>query len=1147
MTDFVHLHLHSEYSLLDGACRIEELVTHVAGLNQAAVAVTDHGTMFGAIKFYNCAKKHGIKPIIGCEVYVAPRTRHDKVHRVDTTPYHLILLCENNVGYQNLIKLVSIAYTEGFYNKPRVDIELLKKYHEGLICLSACVAGELSRRIADGDYDGAKDTALEYSSIFGKDNYFIEIQNHNIDLERKVLPKLLKLADETNLPLVATNDAHYITKSDAKMQNVLMCIQTNTKVGDPNALTFETDEFYIKSGDEMNALFGRYEGAIENTVKIAQRCNVELEFGVIKLAKYENYDVADNKAFFEKLCLDGLSANYKGADRDRALKRLEYELSVIEKMGYIDYFLIVWDYINYAKQHNIPVGPGRGSGAGSLCAYCMGITGVDPLKYNLLFERFLNPERISMPDFDIDFCIEGRAQVIDYVKKRYGSDRVVQICAFDTMKARGSIRDAGRAMGVPYAVCDKVAKLISNHHMATIIGSLEREEELRNLYDSDSQIHELIDTAMKIEGMPRHVTTHAAGVIIAQQSVDNLVPLLKSDDAVITQYEMSDIESLGLLKMDFLGLRNLTIIRDCVNAVKLKNPDFDIEHIPLDDADVFAMLSSGRTLGVFQFESAGMRSLLMNLEPQSIEDLTACLSLYRPGPMEADAIPKFLANRRNPQKITYKIPQLKEILDVTYGCILYQEQVMEICRKLAGYSYGRADLVRRAMAKKKHSVMEKERESFVLGAVANGVDKKAADELFDDMAGFASYAFNKSHACAYAYLAYQTAYLKYHYYGDYMAALMTSVLSNTPKLSAYISEWESSGRKLLCPDINESGVGFTYNGSEIRFGLLAIKNLGRGVINDIIEVRSKKGGFTSLQGFCDAMCAKSTNRRAIESLIKSGAMDCLGLNRRMMLENFEKYLESSSESFNRAIEGQMSFFGGTQDYYAPKIDYADEYPIETLLQFEKEVTGMYISGHPILKYKPFMSAMRMPEIADIVRGYDANSKIYDDKTPCTVFGSQYTLRKHSAKNGAQMCFVGIEDNTEQIECVVFPKIYEKCYSSFENGKIFLVIGKVSVRESYTDSETRQASIIVDEIYPQENFEKYFADKRICINITSTDEKAQNDALEICKKYHGNSPMTFWLGDVKKQVRHKSETGVHICIELCTELIKRFGMQNVAIL
>ncbi len=1144
MSDFVHLHLHSEYSLLDGACRIEKLVEYVKSIGQSAVAVTDHGVMFGAIKFYKCAKKAGIKPIIGCEVYVAKRTRYDKVYKEDYSPYHLILLCENNLGYQNLIKLVSLSFTQGFYNKPRVDIELLKKYGKGLICLSGCTAGQVCRKIAEGDYAGAKECALTYRSIFGENNYFLEIQNHDLDIEKKVLPKLLRLSAETKIPLVATNDAHYIEKSDAKMQNVLMCIQTNSKVDAPNAMSFKTDEFYIKTAEEMRKLFGGYDNAMENSVKIAQRCNVEFEFGVIKLPRFEKSGVCDNKAFFEKLCYDGLALKYK-ENYDIAKKRLEYELSVINSMGYCDYFLIVWDYINYAKKHGIPVGPGRGSGAGSICAYCIGITGVDPIKYNLLFERFLNPERVSMPDFDVDFCIEGRQSVIDYVKQRYGNDKVVQICAFDTMKARGAIRDAGRAMGLPYAVCDTAAKLISNNGFSTISDSLKKERELKNLYDSDENVHELLDTAMKIEGMPRHVSTHAAGVIISQLPVSDLVPLTKSDEAVITQYEMSDIESLGLLKMDFLGLRNLTIIRDCVNEIGKKTGSFDIDNIPLDDKGVFAMLSQGKTMGVFQFESAGMRSLLISLKPESIEDLTACLSLYRPGPMEADAIPKYLANRQDKAKIKYKIPQLKSILDVTYGCILYQEQVMEICRVLANYTYGRADLVRRAMAKKKHDVMEKERESFVMGCRNNGIDPNDANELFDDMSGFASYAFNKSHACAYALLAYQTAYLKYHYFGDYMAALMTSVLSNTQKLTDYINEWQSCGYLLYPPDINESEAGFTYDGKGIRFGLLAIKNLGQSVISAIISERGKNGKYLSLPSFCERIEPYGINKRAIDSLIKSGAMDCLHLNRKTMLENYEKFL-SAPGSYNSAIEGQISFFNAMEIKYEKKIENTEEFNRQTLLWMEKDVTGIYISGHPVLKYKPLSEVMRLPKLCDITNTEDSAKKRFADKDKCAFFAVQLSMQKHTAKNGEAMCFLNVEDDTAGVECIVFPKLYRQVALRLADSAIYLICGKVSQKEGYSDNHSRKVSVIADSIYFENELESALCGKRLCIRIDSANSPSMRKALEICGDFKGDCALSFYLGDINKQVLAK-KCGVKISLQLCKALIDEFGAQNVILL
>ncbi|MBP1550419.1 MAG: DNA polymerase III subunit alpha, partial [Oscillospiraceae bacterium] len=760
---FVHLHLHSEYSLLDGACRLKQLVGYAKELGQEAVAVTDHGCMYSAVEFYNEAVAQGIKPIIGCEVYVAPRTRFDKIHGQDNKPYHLVLLCKNNTGYQNLIKLVSYGYTEGFYNKPRVDIELLGKYHEGLIALSGCLAGEIPRKLVNGEYESAKAVALKYREIFGEGSYYIEIQNHSIPEEMRILPLLYRLSAETGIPLVATNDAHYITKQDHEVQRVLIAIQTNTLLSEPNPLSFPTNEFYMKSETEMRELFANVPQAVDNTTKIAEMCNVEFEFGKIKLPKFTIENVTDNVDYFRKLCYKGMKKRYGENVSAEITERMEYELDVITRMGYVDYFLIVWDFIRYAREQKIPVGPGRGSGAGSIAAYCIGITSVDPMKYNLLFERFLNPERVSMPDFDIDFCYEGRQRVIDYVVRKYGTDRVAQIITFGTMAAKGAIRDVGRVMGLPYQAVDKVSKLLSG---APLEDELKNNADLMVLYKNDSDVRKMIDTAKKLEGMPRHASTHAAGVVISDAPVSEYVPVQKNGDAIVTQYAKDELESLGLLKMDFLGLRNLTVIRDAENYIKKAIPDFDITKIPLDDKAVYEMISQGYTSGVFQFESAGMRQVLMRLKPESIEDLIAVLSLYRPGPM--DSIPRYIECRHNPQKVTYKHPILKDILDVTYGCIVYQEQVMEICRKMSGYSYGRADLVRRAMAKKKADVMLKERSVFVEGALANGVEENVANDIFDEMVSFASYAFNKSHAAAYAYISYQTAYLKCHYYKEYM-------------------------------------------------------------------------------------------------------------------------------------------------------------------------------------------------------------------------------------------------------------------------------------------------------------------------------------------------------------------------------------------
>ena len=871
---FVHLHLHSEYSLLDGACRIGQLVSRAKEIGQTAVAVTDHGCMYAAVDFYNEAVSQGIKPIIGCEVYVAPRTRFDKIHGQDNKPYHLVLLCKDNEGYRNLIKLVSLGYTEGFYSKPRVDVELLEKYHEGLIALSGCLAGEIPRKLSNGEYDNAKAVALKYLEIFGNDNYYIEVQNHDISEEIRILPLLYRLSAETGIPLAATNDAHYILKEDAEVQRVLIAIQTNTPLGEPNPMLFPTDEFYIKSEEEMRRLFANVPHAVDNTALIAERCNVTFEFGKLLLPEFTAEEVTDNVSYFTDLCRKGLKKRYGENPPAEYSERLDYELGVIIKMGYVDYFLIVWDFIRYAREQGIPVGPGRGSGAGSIAAYCIGITSVDPMKYGLLFERFLNPERVSMPDFDIDFCYEGRQRVIDYVVKKYGDDRVAQIITFGTMAAKGAVRDVARVMSIPYQAADKVSKLIPYGLHVTLDGALKENGDLMALYKSDSTVSKLIDTARKIEGMPRHASTHAAGVVICPAPVSNYVPVQKNGDVTVTQYTMTALERLGLLKMDFLGLRNLTVIRDASDFIRRTNPDFDINKIPIDDPEVYEMLSQGQTTGVFQFESAGIRQVLMRLRPESIEDIIAVLSLYRPGPM--DSIPRYIECRHNPQKVTFRHPILKSILDVTYGCIVYQEQVMEICRKMAGYSYGRADLVRRAMAKKKTAEMLKERGIFVEGASKNGVSEKIANEIFDEMESFASYAFNKSHAAAYAHVSYQTAYLRHYYFKDYMAALMSAFLDSTGKILEYASECSKNGLKILSPDVNESSFGFSPAENGIRFALLAVKNLGYNSIRDLLNEREKGGMFKSLNDFCKRIGGRDLNQRAIESLIKCGALDCFG-------------------------------------------------------------------------------------------------------------------------------------------------------------------------------------------------------------------------------------------------------------------------------
>ncbi len=1153
MTDFVHLHVHSEYSLLDGACRLKELVQRVKSLGQSAVAVTDHGNMYAAIDFYDVCKSEGIKAIIGCEVYVAPRSRFDKTHALDSSPYHLVLLCKDNEGYQNLIKLVSIGYVDGFYNKPRIDIDVLKQYSKGLICLSACLAGEIPRKLNNNDYEGAKETALLYNSIFGQGNYYIEIQNHYIKEQQAILHLLLKLSRETAIPLVATNDAHYLEREDAKMQQVLMCIATNTFLDDPDAMGFATDEFYIKSGDEMSSLFGSFPDAISNTVEIAKRCNVEFEFGNTKLPHFEIEGVSDNTEYFREMCKKGLKKHYGENPKQYVIDRMNYEINVISSMGYINYYLIVWDFIRYAKDNDIPVGPGRGSGAGSLCAYLIGITGIDPIKYNLLFERFLNPERISMPDFDIDFCIEGRQSVIDYVVKKYGSDHVAQIITFGTMAARGAIRDVARAMGTSYQIADTVAKQIPFEINITIDKALEKNPELKAMYYGDAKIHELMDMAKKVEGMPRHASTHAAGVVITKDPVSDYVPLQKNEESIVTQYTMTNLERLGLLKMDFLGLRNLTVIRDCVRSVQKKTPDFDIEKIPLDDKAIYKMLAKGDTQGVFQFESAGMRATIMRLIPETIEDLIAVISLYRPGPM--DSIPKYIKNRHNPKLVTYKHPILKDILDVTYGCIVYQEQVMQICRKLAGYSYGRADIVRRAMSKKKASVMEKERQSFIYGeknpdgsvscagAVANGVPAEIANEIFDEMISFASYAFNKSHAAAYATVSYQTAYLKCHFYKEYMSALMTSVIDNTGKIIEYSSELESNGVKLLNPDINECFEGFTPSENGIRFSLLALKNMGRGVIANIIEEREQNGRFRTLQDFLSRMYGKDLNSRAVEALIMCGALDSFPTNRKQMLHNYDRIMSGLSEQNRTNIEGQLDLFGFAgekkDDMLEMEIPYEEEYGLLELLEMEKRATGIYISDHPLSNYSGFMSAAKLNNVMQIIDGAKENLSEYTDGENVKLLCMLVNKKMFTTRSNAQMCFVNFEDRTGTIEGIVFPKIYDAFKQNLTDGHILYIEGHISLKDE------EDAKIIVDIIKTPEAFVSECKAKSLCVLVNSNDTNKIKAIKSIGEKYKGDSQLFFYFADVKKLTKSVDSGGINISNDMIKELSEILGKGNVA--
>ncbi|WMJ23326.1 DNA polymerase III subunit alpha [Paludicola sp. MB14-C6] len=1152
MKNFVHLHLHTEYSLLDGACVIKRLVQKAKELNQTAIAITDHGCLYGVIDFYKECKREGIKPIIGCEVYVANRTRFDKVHKIDSSPYHLVLLCKNNIGYQNLIKLVSDGYIEGFYNKPRIDHELLEKHHEGLIALSACLGGEIPRALMANDYEKAKQTALFYKNTFGEDNFYIEIQDHDIPEQKRILPLLQRLSEEIGVGLVATNDAHYISKEDAKTQAVLMCIQTNTVLGEEKAMEFPTQEFYVKSYEEMDERFHSYKNALSNTCKIAEMCNIEFEFGVTKLPRFTIENVDNNQEYFYEQCRKGLIRHY-GNNIDESIKqRLEYELDIITRMGYIDYFLIVYDFIRYAKENDIPVGPGRGSGAGSLAAYCIGITGIDPMKYNLLFERFLNPERISMPDFDIDFCYEKRQKVIDYVVRKYGSDHVAQIITFGTMAAKGAIRDVGRALGMPYQAVDTIAKLIPAELNITIDKALLISQELKAVYQSDPKSKELIDMARKLEGMPRHASTHAAGVVITREAASFYVPLQKNDESIVTQFTMTTLEELGLLKMDFLGLRNLTVIDHCEKQIRKTNPSFSIESISLEDKAVFDMLSEGNTQGVFQFESAGMKRVLSQLKPESVEDLIAVISLYRPGPMES--IPKYIKNRHNPKLITYKHPLLKPILNVTYGCIVYQEQVMQICRQLAGYSYGRADLVRRAMSKKKAEIMEKERHNFIygkvnddgsiecVGCIANGVDEATANSIFDEMSSFAAYAFNKSHAAAYAFVSYQTAFLKCHYKREYMAALLTSVLGNTDKVIEYIVECNAQGIKVLPPSINSSEIGFTVNDECLNFGLLAVKNLGKAVIESIIYERQQNGPYTSLYDFIERLYGKDLNKRAIESLIKCGAFDCFDSNRKEMMCAYEKIVETIDSTIKRNISGQLDFFNANSvvkpDYIMPKLD---EYSASDLLSMEKEVTGLYVTGHPLDAFLPIAKHFKTTPILDLLTDVNEELHSYKDGDCVKILCVIQSKKMQLTRNKSMMAFVNVEDQTGSIEVVVFPKIYDQYSHLLTQNKILLLSGKITIREDEQPKIICESIVDSSQLTHDTRPSEY---SKLYIRLARYNQDDVNEVVSILNEYNGTICVYLHFADIKKTVALK-EHGVGYTKELESKLTNIVGEKNIA--
>ncbi len=1071
MPGFVHLHVHTEYSLLDGANRIKDLIRRTAELGMDSIAITDHGVMFGVIDFYKEAVKNNIKPIIGCEVYTARRSRFDKQSGVDSDQGHLVLLAKDMAGYKNLMKIVSIGFTEGYYYKPRIDFDVLERHSEGIIALSACLSGDVPRALLNNDYESARETALKLSSIFGKDNFYLELQSNGIEEQNLVNQQLIKMSRETGLPLIATNDAHYLRREDARAHEILLCIQTGKNINDEDRMRFSTDEFYIKSVDEMYRLFGNIPEALENTLKVSERCNVELEFNKLHLPAYEVPGGVEPFEYLRHLCMNGLKHIYGRDLSNEKVERLEYELGVIRQMGYVDYFLVVWDFIKYAKDNGIMVGPGRGSAAGSLVSYTLGITSIDPLKYNLLFERFLNPERVSMPDIDIDFCYERRQEVIDYVVRKYGEDRVAQIITFGTMAARAAIRDVGRALDIPYNEVDVVAKMIPFQIGMNIEKALEINPELRAAYNEDEKVRELIDTARLLEGMPRHSSTHAAGVVISKDPINEYVPLQKNDESITTQYVMGHLEELGLLKMDFLGLRTLTVVRDAVELAKKNyNADFDINKMSMDDPAVFRLISEGRTSGVFQIESGGMTQFMKELQPVSLEDIIAGISLYRPGPM--DQIPRYIRNKNNTDSIKYDHPLLKNILDVTYGCMVYQEQVMQIVRDLAGYSMGRSDLVRRAMAKKKISVMEQERQNFihgivddngnivVKGAVRSGVDEATANKIFDEMMDFASYAFNKSHAAAYAVVAYQTAWLKCYYPVEFMAALLNSFLGSSEKVSQYVHECKNMNIEVLPPDINESSVKFTVVNGKIRFGLAAVKNVGEVPVRGIIEDKEQNGVFKSFRDFLERIDGRDINKRCIESLIKSGAFDSFGIFRSRLVASYEKMLDGIQQNRKRNMDGQMSMFdidSGSSKEIPVHEDYPDikEYPPKMLLAMEKEMLGLYISGHPLKEFEDdlntqvnlFSSSLnqnRSEVTGDGEELIEELKNVYDGM-PVTVGGIIASKKSKTTKNNNLMAFITLEDLYGYMEVIVFPTIYERFSNLIVEENIVIVNGRISLK------------------------------------------------------------------------------------------------------
>ncbi len=1126
---FVHLHVHTEYSLLDGACRISGMMDRVKELGQTAIAITDHGVMYGCIDFYKAAKAAGVKPIIGCEVYAARRRMEDRVHGIDNDPYHLVLLCENMTGYQNLCYMVSQAFGRGFYGKPRVDMELLRQHHQGLIALSACLAGGVAQNLLNEDYEGAKAYALELSDIFGPEHFYLELQDHGIDEQMPVNQGVMRLARETGLPLVVTNDAHYLRKEDAAMQDVLLCVQMGKTVDDPNRMKFQTEEFYLKSEEELRALFPNCPEAFDNTAKIAEMCNVEFVFNQYHLPSFPVPEGYSDEEYFRKLCYDGFRERYENPP-ESYVQRLEYEIGVISRMGYVNYYLIVWDFIRYAKEAGIPVGPGRGSGAASIVAYCMHITEVDPMKYALIFERFLNPERVSMPDFDTDFCQERRGEVIDYVMEKYGKDHVAQIATFGTMAARGAIRDVGRALNFSYAETDVVAKLVPTTLHITLKEALEVSPKLKEMYDGDERVKKLIDTAMSLEGMPRNTSTHAAGVVITADPVYSYVPLSRNDDStemMVTQYTMTTIEELGLLKMDFLGLRNLTVIKDAEDQIKKFNPDFSMDKIPDDDQETFRMVAEGKTQGVFQLESAGMTGVCMGMKSSSIEDFTAVVALYRPGPM--DSIPKFISNKLNPQKVTYKTPLLEPILKVTYGCIVYQEQVIEIFRSLGGYTMGQADNIRRAISKKKMKVIEAERKVFVYGdekqgitgCIGHGVPESVAQSIYDEIVDFANYAFNKAHAVCYAMVAYQTAYLKCHYPKQYMAALMTSVLDSAEKIAGYIAECKEMGIPVLPPDINRSEDPFTVEGDAVRFGLGAIKNVGHGLIRSVTAKRDEGGPFKSLEDFLQRMGDGELNKRAVENFIKCGAMDCFGYHRSELLGVYDSMMDSVSSSRKKNLDGQMGLFAMLEE-----TDAAASIPIPKLAEMsrgdlmamEKETTGIYLSGHPMDDYRQYLKNTHVVPISSLM----SEDNSYKDDAIVSVAGIVQSVKMKTTRNNSMMAYVVVEDDTASIEMLAFSSTLNQYGGYLKENSAVVVTGRLSIRDEKDPNiiinRARPISDYVEEApQPEQKAEPkvYSSDLTLWLKLPSEEDPRYQKVRAIVNMFPGEGTVKLFFADTRK--------------------------------